>query len=69
MLCFTRYRSLQTVPSTQCYPKYIGGRSTIEYRKAVKPVCRLHNRYTSAQKLDDKTQGFYRISTCQENTL
>lgn len=57
------YYLLSVIKST------FGGRSTTEYRKAVKPVCRLHNRYTSAQNLDDKTQGFYGISTCQENTL
>lgn len=37
MLCFTRYGCPQIVLFSQCYPKYIGGRS----RKAVKPVCRL----------------------------
>lgn len=70
-LCF----ALQDINPSKLYyllsviKSILGGRSTTEYGKAVKPVCRLHNRYTSAQNLDDKTQGFYRISTCQENTL
>lgn len=50
-------------PSNLCYllsviQSVYGGRSTTEYRRAVKHVCRLHSSYTLAQKLDDKTQVF-----------
>lgn len=58
MLCFTRYGSLQIVLSTQCYPKYIGGRSTTEYRKAVKPVCRLQTDIHQLKSQMTKCRGF-----------
>lgn len=50
-------------PSSLCYllsviQSVFGGRSTTEYRRVVKHVCRLHSRYTLVQKLGDKTQVF-----------